>query len=167
VLQDGTGGGFARILGYDRLQKRLFTDATYVDLDDLSMADTDVNAAILYTVAVTSDAPAVKASLLKVAMAKYGDSIFLPQLQAAAGVAPTRATTSASGTYVVDFDNVNVRAAPDEKTGQVIGKLMKGARVEVTEMTKDSFLVAGNRAPWYHAADPDGWVFGASLTPEQ
>jgi len=167
VLQDGSGGGFAKIQGYDRVQKRLFTDATYVSLDDLTMADTDVNAAILYTVAVTSDTPAVKASLLKVAMTKYGDSLFLPQIQAAAGVAAPRATTPASGAWVVGYDNVNLRAAPDEKNGQVIGRLMKGTRVEVSEMTRDTYTVAGSTAAWYHLVDPDGWVFGASLTPDQ
>ncbi|MGA2763339.1 MAG: SH3 domain-containing protein [Spirochaetia bacterium] len=167
ILRDGGTAGFARIQGYDRAQKLLLPDATYVSADDLTIADADVNAAILY--AVADDNPKVKANLLKVAMTKYGGTIFLAALQAAAATASavTRETTPASGTYVVNDDNVNVRAAPDEKSGQVIGKLNKGMRVDVTEMTAQTYTVAGSEAAWFHVKDPNGWVFGAFLEPTE
>ena len=167
VLQDGSTGSFAKVQGYDRAQKRLFTDATFVSVDDLTTAEVDVNAVILYTVAVSSDDQAVKKNLLKVAMTKYGGTIFLPNLQAAAGVVPAAAknTTPSVGTYVVNDDNVNVRSAPDEKTGQVIGKLNKGTKVDVTEMTSQTYTVGENTAAWFHVKAPDGWVFGSFLQP--
>ena len=165
VLQDGSTGGFAKIQGYDRAQKRLFTDSTFVSLDDLTMADADINAVILYTVAVSSDDLALKKNLLKVALAKYGSTIFLGNLQAAAGVAPSavKDTTPANAVYFVNDDNVNVRSIPDEKNGQVVAQLSTGVRVEVTEMTTQTYTVGDSTAAWFHIKSPDGWVFGSFL----
>jgi hypothetical protein len=165
VLQDGTTGSFAKIQGYDRAQKMLFTDATYVSLDDLTASDMDINAVILYTVAVED--PKVKANLLKLAMTKYGGTMFLSNLQAAAGVAPvaSKDTTPVTGTYVVNDDNVNVRSAPDEKNSTVVGKLGTGTRVDVTEKTSQTYTVGDNTAAWFHIKTPDGWVFGSFLEP--
>ena len=169
VLQDGSTGGFAKIQGYDRAQKRLFTDSTFVSVDDLTTADMDINAVILYTVAVSSDDPALKKNLLKVAITKYGGTIFLPALQSASGVAPVvvKDTTPAVGAYVVNDDNVNVRSAPDEKNGQVVGKLSKGTHVDVTEMTSQTSTVGDSTAAWFHIKNPDGWVFGSFLDPSE
>jgi uncharacterized protein YgiM (DUF1202 family) len=167
VLQDGSTGSYAKIQGYDRAQKTLFTDATFVSVDDLTISEMDINAVILYTVAV--DDPKVKNNLLKLAMTKYGGSIFLPNLQAAAGVAPVAArdTRPATGAYLVNDDNVNVRSTPDEKSGQVVGKLNTGAQVDVTEMTSQTYTVGNSNAAWFHIKNPDGWVFGSFLEPVQ
>ncbi len=165
VLQDGSAGSFAKVVAYDRLQNRLFSDATFVSVDDLTTSDVDINAVILYTAAVTSKDKGVKTNLLKVATTKYGGSIFLPQLQAASEDAPATAkpVIAASGSYTVNVDNVNVRSAPDEKNGQVVGKLNKGDKVTVKETTSQTFTVGGSTAAWFHVESPDGWVFGSFL----
>jgi hypothetical protein len=74
-------------------------------------------------------------------------------------------TVPASGSYVVNDDKVNVRAAPDSSAGKVIGKLSKGISVEVTEMSVLTYAVQNMRAAWYHIKSPDGWVYGYFLDP--
>jgi hypothetical protein len=71
----------------------------------------------------------------------------------------------AAGRYVVNSDKVNVRAAPDAAGGKVVGRLDKGAGVEVVEMTVLAYAVQGMRAAWFHIKSPDGWVFGYYLDP--
>ncbi len=165
VLQDGSTGSFAKVQAYDRAQKRFFTDATFVSVDDLTTSDVDINATILYTTAVSSDDQGIKKNLLKVAITKYGGTVFLPMIQAAAGLEPVVAKdlTPASGTFVVNDDDVNIRSIPDEKSGQVVGKLAKGAKVDVSEKTSQTYTVGDSTAPWYHIKSPDGWVFGSFL----
>ncbi len=76
-------------------------------------------------------------------------------------------TVPAAGTYVVNDDRVNVRAAPDAVNGRVIGRLNKGAVVEVTEMTFLAYAVQDMRAAWFHITKPDGWIYGFFLDPSQ
>jgi hypothetical protein len=76
-------------------------------------------------------------------------------------------TVPAAGTYVVTSDKVNVRASPDVDAGKVVGKLNKGDRVVVTEITVLAFDVQGMRAAWFHVTKPDGWVFGYYLDPAE
>ncbi len=80
---------------------------------------------------------------------------------AAAGIE----TVPAAGAYIVNDNKVNVRAAPDAAAGKVIGKLNKGARVEVVEMSVLAYAVQNMRAAWYHIKSPDGWVYGYFLDP--
>jgi hypothetical protein len=84
-----------------------------------------------------------------------------------AAAAEPPATVPAAGTYVVTSDKVNVRASPDVDAGKVVGKLNKGDRVNVTEMTELAFDVQGMRAAWFHVSKPDGWVFGYYLDPAE
>lgn len=83
--------------------------------------------------------------------------------------APSDATDTvpAAGTYVVNNDRVNVRAAPDVAKGQVVAKLNKGAKVEVIEMTVLTYAVQDMRAAWFRIKDPDGWVYGYYLDPSE
>ncbi len=74
-------------------------------------------------------------------------------------------TIPAAGTYVVNSDRVNVRAAPDAQQGKVVGLLNKGASVEVVEMTVLTFVVQGMRSAWFHLRSPEGWVYGYFLDP--
>ena len=145
------------------------SDATFVPTDNLSTSDVDVNAAILYTVAAASKNADVKKNLLNLAITKYGGSVFAPKIQQALGPAPAAAkeTMPAAGTWVVDFDNVNVRDAPDEVNGKVISKLNKGDVVEVTDTTTKDYTIGANTAPWFKIVDPAGWVFGASIVPQE
>jgi hypothetical protein len=128
-----------------------------------------LNAAILYTVAAATKNPDVKKNLLNVAATKYAGSVFIGKVQQALGITPVVAkeTMAAAGTYTVDFDNVNVRDAPDEVNGKVLTQLDQGTVVEVTEVTSQSYTVAGKTAAWFKIADPEGWVFGASLSPQE
>jgi hypothetical protein len=76
-------------------------------------------------------------------------------------------TTPAAGTYVVNSDRVNVRAAPDVDKGQVVGRLNKGVVVDVIEMTVLTYAVQDMRAAWFHIKNPDGWVYGYFLDPRE
>jgi len=76
-------------------------------------------------------------------------------------------TTPAAGTYVVNSDRVNVRAAPDVNKGQVVGRLNKGTVVEVIEMTVLTYVVQDMRSAWFHIKNPDGWVYGYFLDPNE
>jgi hypothetical protein len=87
-------------------------------------------------------------------------------LTAFAADAPPVETMPAAGSYVVNSDSVNVRAAPDVVNGRVIGRLNKGANVEVVEMTVLTYVVQDMRAAWFHVTSPDGWVYGYYLDPE-
>ena len=82
-----------------------------------------------------------------------------------AAPSPAAEKIPAAGTYVVNSDRVNVRAAPDTDSGQVVGRLNKGDKVQVVEMTALAFDVQGMRAAWFHLSTPDGWVFGYYLDP--
>jgi hypothetical protein len=105
-------------------------------------------------------------NLLTIAVNKYGSSVFMPKLQQALGGAPAaKPTVAATGSYIVNFDRVNVRDAPDEVNGKVVTQLQAGIVVEVLEATAQSYKIGGNTAPWYRIMDPEGWVFGASLAP--
>jgi hypothetical protein len=169
VLQEGTSASFAKVQCYDIAQNAYFLDSTFITPDNLTAADADVNAAILYTVAGATKDAGVKKNLLNLAATKYSSTVFLPKIQKALGISPAVAkdTAPAAGMYVVNFDKVNVRAAPDEVNGRVVAQLDKGAVVEVTEMTTDSYTIGANTAPWFRIADPDGWVFGASLVQQE
>lgn len=76
-------------------------------------------------------------------------------------------TVPAAGTYAVNNDRVNVRAAPDVAKGLVVAKLNKGAKVEVIEMTVLTYAVQDMRAAWFRIQEPDGWVYGYYLDPSE
>jgi hypothetical protein len=59
-----------------------------VSVDDLTASEADVNAAILYDVALATRDATVKKNLLKVALMKYGSTMFLDKIQAALGASP-------------------------------------------------------------------------------
>lgn len=88
ILQDGSSGSFAKIQAYDVAQGVLFTDSTFVSMDDLSTSAADVNAAILIDVAAATKDAVVKKNLLTIALKKYSQSLFLPRIQAGLGIAP-------------------------------------------------------------------------------
>jgi len=94
VLQDGSTGGFARIQGYDIPKSALYVDQTYLNMTDLTTSDADVQAAILYTVAMASKSPEVRKSLLKLASGKYGGSIFSGAIDLAMSGAPAPAAAA-------------------------------------------------------------------------
>jgi hypothetical protein len=165
VLQDGGSGNFAKVQGFDVPQNTLLGDSTFVAMEDLTSADADVNAVILYSVASATKNQDVRKNLLKVITNKYGSSLFLPKIQAdlGGGAVAARPTAPFSGQFAVIDDNVNVRAAPDEKNGQVVGRLDRDAVVDVVEKTTESYTIGDQTAPWYRIKDPAGWVFGSFL----
>lgn len=54
ILQKSSVAGFVKVQCYDIKQGVLYADATIVTLDTLTSDPTDVNAAILYTVAAAT-----------------------------------------------------------------------------------------------------------------
>ena len=166
IPMDGSAGGFVKVLGYDPVQKYTFVDDTYLAATDVTMAENDVNAAILCTVASDTKDANIKKRLLTLATTKYPDTVFLGNIRAALGLgAPVaqRAVVEATGSYRVTADGVRIRKAPDEVNGAVIGSLKKDAVVSIVEATAESYTIGTDTAPWYHIQQPDGWVFGAFL----
>ncbi len=182
VSMDGSAGGFVEVQCYDPVQKAYFLDNAYLSQSDVTTSDSDVNAAILYTVASDSKDPNIKKRLLTLASTKYPDSVFINPIRAALGLptatkeaasAPAAAAPAApkeameaSGSYRVTKDGVRIRKAPDEVNGAVIGSLKTDDVVYVFEVTTESYTIGSDTAPWFHIDNPDGWVFGAFLTPE-
>jgi hypothetical protein len=169
VFQDGSNAQWCKVNCYDAAQNVYYTEAdnVFVPREELSFADADLNAVIIYTTAAASKNKDIRANLLKVIEKKYSSTMFLEKIRAAlapaAAGSASKPTVAASGRYLVNDDNVNVRAAPDEVGGAVVGKLGKGAEVEVVEATAQSYAIAGLNAPWYRIKEPAGWVYGSFL----
>lgn len=166
VFQDGSTPQFAKVNCYDVAQNIWYTEAdnVFVPREDLSFADTDLSAVIMYDTALATKNKAIRTNLFKVIEKKYSNSVFFAEIQAA--LSPETAakpTNPATGFYVVNDNNVNVRNSPDEVNGSVVGSLNKGAEVEVVEVTGQSYTIGSLTGPWYHVKSPEGWVFGAFL----
>lgn len=172
VMQDSPAA-FAKIVCYDQAQDAYYTDPVYIAKEDISTADADVNATILYVTAMATKNKDIRANLLKVIEKRYSASQFFSRIQSALAPAPIpvtnggKATVPAAGSFTVNDDNVNVRSQPDEKAGEVTAKLNKGTVVQVSEATGSSYTVAGSTAVWYRLSEPAGWVFGSFLTQNQ
>lgn len=166
VLQDGSTSDFAKVVAYDASRDVYYTDPVFISKGDLTYADVDINAFILFTTAKTSKDKTLRANFLKTIEAKYAASVFMAEIRAtlAPETAPQKAAIAVSGFYTVNDDNVNVRATPDEVNGQVLTQLSKGAQVEVLEVTVQSYTIGGLTGQWYHIKEPAGWVFGPFLS---
>lgn len=178
VLQDGSSASFAKVLGYDKSQDLYITDPVYIQVEDLTYADADVNASILFTAAMASKSKDIKDSLFKVIQKRYSSTIFFAKIQAAIGggsaspssgaaaVPPAeRQTQSADGSFTVNDNDVNVRSQPDENS-QSVAHLSKGAQVDVVAKTVDTYTVGDSTDYWYKISEPSGWVFGGFLDEE-
>ncbi len=172
VFQDGSNADWAKVNCFDAVQNIYYTEADniFVPREDLSFSDADINSVIIYTTAMAAKSKDIRANLLKVVEKKYASSAFIDKIRAALapGAAPasqasTKPSAPASGVYVVNDNNVNVRAAPDETNGSVIGKLDKGTEVEVVEATTQAYTIGSLTAAWYRIKDPAGWVYGSFL----
>lgn len=165
VLQDGSTPEYARVVGYDAAQDIYYTDPVFVSRADLSFADVDLNALILFASAKGTKDKAIRANFLRLIEAKYSSSLFFQDIKAVLAPESVKPSSAAGGSYTVNDDNVNVRATPDEVGGQVVGKLGKGAVVTVVEATNQSYTIGALKGPWYKIAEPSGWVYGPFLTP--
>jgi hypothetical protein len=176
VLAEGSSSSFAKVVCYDAAQDAYFTDPVYVAAEDLSGADADINATILFATAQASKNQDIKANLLKAIEKRYSSTIFMDRIRAAlsgdaqqpaptsqAAAAPSKPTVPKSGKFIVNDDNVNVRDQPDEASGKVLSQLGAGAVVEVVEATAKAYSVSGQTGLWYRIAEPAGWVFGVFL----
>jgi len=170
IFNEGGQGDYLKVAGYDYAQKVLLTDDIYINKSDITMLDSDVNAITLYIAATQAKAVDLKINLLSTALDKYSGSFFASQIESTLndlkGIS-TKPSSAASGSFIVLEDNVNIRETSDETNGKVLGILAKDTIVEVTDMTTQSYTVDGKSAPWYKLADPQGWVFGAFLSPVQ
>jgi ABC-type amino acid transport substrate-binding protein len=94
----GPNQSFSLVKGYDIPQGVLLAESTFVSSADLTAADADVQAAILFTVAAASKSAAVRTNLLKLSASKYPNSVFIDKIQAALGAdaAPSVATSQAA-----------------------------------------------------------------------
>jgi hypothetical protein len=174
VLKDGSSAQWSKINCFDAVQNVYYTEADniYVPKEELTFSEVDINAAIIYMTATAAKSKEVKANLFKVIEKKYSASVFFEKIQAAlspsasAQAAASKPSAPASGIYLVNDDDVNVRSAPDEVNGSVVGKLAKGAQVEVVEATTKSYTIGSWTAQWYRIKDPAGWVFGYFIGPK-
>lgn len=165
VLQDGSTADFAKVVAYDETQDLYFTDPVFISKTDLTYAEVDLRAFILFTTAKTTKDKALRQNFFKTIEAKYPTSIFFAQIKAVLSPeAVVKASAPFAATLVINDDNVNVRAAPDEINGQVVAQLSRGATVEVLEATTQSYTIGSLTGPWYKIKSPEGWVFGPFLS---
>ena len=168
-LNESVTAPFARITWYDPASRTL-SRGVYAHDEDLSTKPDDVQSAVLLMLASGATTPEQKKALLQSAAKSYPSSLFIARIEDAATAlaAPpvARATEKFFGTMVCTDNGVNVRDAPDEKSGSVVATLTKGQKVEVEEQTTDSYTIGTDTAPWYRIKEPAGWVFGAWLGPE-
>lgn len=180
VLAEGSSSSFAKIVCYDAAQDAYFTDPVYVAAEDLTAADADINATILFATATSTKNKDIRANLLKVIEKRYSSSIFFDKIRSAldpsaapqanapaAQAAPSKPVVAKPGKFIVNDDNVNVRALPDEANGEVVAQLSKDTAVETVEATARAYTVAGQTGLWYRIVEPAGWVFGVFLDPAE
>ena len=168
-----TGGmTFIKVTGYDASAK-LLLKAVWLRNEGVSSKPADVQAAILLQLAAASKSPKQQQAFLRTAIKDYPDSIFLPELTAAASGKPLAAgtplsaplpTVPAPGTMTAASDGVKVYDTPDEKTGRVTTTLTAGQKVETVEKTADDPAGSDPTASWYRIRDPAGWVKAALLS---
>jgi hypothetical protein len=178
ALTEGSSSSFAKVLCYDAAQDAYFTDPVFVAAEDLTYAEADVNATILFATASATKNKDIRANLLKVIEKRYSSSIFFDRIRAAlepsaasqapaASAAPSKPVVAKQGKFIVNDDKVNVRAQPDEVNGEVVAQLDKDAVVETVEATARAYTVAGQTGLWYRIVEPSGWVFGVFLDPAE
>jgi len=169
VFADGSNSQFSKINCYDPVQNVYNTEADniFVPREDLTFSDVDISSVILYTTAMATKNKDIRANLFKVVEKKFSGSVFFEQIRVAlvpgAVAAVVKPVVPAAGIYVVNDNNVNVRASPDEVNGAVTFTLAKDVEVEVFEVTSQAYTIGTLTAPWYHIKDPSGWVFGVFL----
>jgi len=170
VFNEGSEGDYLKVAGYDYDQKVLLNDSTFVSKSDVTMQEVDINAITLYIASTQAKTVELKINLLSTIMDKYSGSFFAPQIETALndlkGIS-TKPSTPTSGNFLVLEDKVNIRETSDEINGKILGVLAKDTIITVTDMTTESYTINGKTAPWYKMSDPQGWVFGAFLTPAQ
>jgi SH3-like domain-containing protein len=166
-LIDGSTPAFAKAVCYDAIQDKYYTDPIFINKDDLSYADADVNALILYMTAMAVKDKGLRAKFFSNIEKNYSSTIFFDKIKAALVPGAVKASSPLSAFFTVNDDNVNVRAQPDEVGGQVVAQLNKGSKVEVVEATTQTYTVGGQSAAWYRIKDPAGWIFGSFLTPAE
>ncbi len=170
LFDEGSNATFAKVVAYDPVQDAYYTDPpVYLETGDLSNSDVDINSVILYMTAMGTKNKDLRANFFKKIEKLYSSSVFFDRIRAALfpGAAPGKPSAPASGSYLLNDDNVNVRAQPDELNGQVVARLNTGTQVEVLEATTQEYPLGGQSARWYRIKDPAGWVFGSFLTPVQ
>jgi hypothetical protein len=167
ALTDGSTPSFAKVVCYDAVQDKYYTDPIFLAIDDLSYADADISALILYTTAMASKDKGLRAKFYGNIEKNYSSSIFLDKIKAAlvpGAASAAKPSSPLSASFTVNDDRVNVRAQPDEVGGQVLAQLSKGTKVEALEATTQTYAVGGQSAAWYRIKEPAGWVFGGFLT---
>jgi hypothetical protein len=166
-----TGGmTFIKVTGYDATAK-LLLKGVWLRNEGVSSKPGDVQAAILLQLAAASRSPKQQQAFLRTAIKDYPDSIFMPELTAAATGTPvataaparTHPTVPATGSMASAADGVKVYDAPDDTAGKVTATLAAGQKVDLVEKTAADSSSADAAASWYRIRDPAGWVKAASL----
>ncbi len=109
ILTADSTGEFMRVLCWDAPKGVLYseTNKAYMMPRDITTAESDVQAAILYTVAKGTKAAAVKNALLKQALSKYPDSFFAGTIDALLNGTPAATSSSAAASAI----KISVRAS--------------------------------------------------------
>jgi SH3-like domain-containing protein len=168
-LIDGSTPAFAKVVCYDANLDKYYTDAIFLSKDDLTYADADISALILYMTAMSSKDKGMRAKFFGNIEKNYSSTLFFDKIKAALvpDAPAAKPSSPLSGFFTVNDNNVNVRAQPDEVNGQVVAQLSNGAKVEVVEASTQTYTVGGQTAAWYRIKEPAGWVFGSFLSPAQ
>jgi uncharacterized protein YgiM (DUF1202 family) len=170
VHEGAAGDAFRRVTWFDPTSFVL-SAGVYIRGENLTVKADDVESMILLQLAAAATDPRQKKALLDSAVKDYPGSQFITRIEDAlaplAAAAAPRATEKFFATLVATDDAVNVRSAPDEGSGTVVGTLAKGQSVDVEEKTSEDSTIGGATAPWYRISSPAGWVFGGWLAAEE
>lgn len=137
----------------------------YVRVDDYSTRESDVQSAILYQMAQSSENEVKKAALLQAALDDYGDSVFAAAIRSSlSGGDDETAIETINLEMTVIGTATSVYAKPAEDSVR-IGGIQEGELVTAVARSTETLPFQGNSDYWYRIEEPlSGWIFGGYLT---
>jgi hypothetical protein len=170
IHKDSAATAFLHVSGVEPSSGRL-DKSVYLRNSGVSSLIGDVKSAILYQVASRTENPKKRAAFLTSALSDYPRSRFTADIRQALvatqePLAEEIPTEKFEAVFTTNDDGINVLSVPDETEGSVVAALQKGRTVESVERTTQSYIIGSLSAPWYRIKNPEGWVFGISLSPK-
>ncbi len=170
IYKDSAATAFLRVSCVEPASGRL-DKSVYLRNSGISSLIDNVKSAILYQIASRTENSKKRAAFLTSALSDYPRSAFTADIRQALEtteepVAEEIPTEKFAAVFTANDDGVNVLSVPDETAGSIVATLQKGRTVESVERTTQSYIIGTLSAPWFKIKNPEGWVFGISLSPK-
>lgn len=170
IHKDSAATAFLRVSYVEPSSSRL-DKSVYLRNSGVSSLIDDVKSAILYQIAARTENSKKRAAFLTSALSDYPRSKFTADIRRALEttqepLAAEIPTEKFEAVFTAIDDGINVLSVPDETAGSIVAALQKGRTVESVERTTQSYIIGSLSAPWYRIKNPEGWVFGISLSPK-